>query len=152
MPKRLFKHKLKILFVSIFVCAIVSVRAFENVLFYDPFLQYFRNEFGSLPLPDFNTLRLIGSLAFRYFLNMIFSLGIIYTLFRDFHLTKFSALLYLVFFVLLLSAFFIVLHFFGSEQKMLIFYIRRFLIQPIFLLLFLPAFYYQKKVSKNNIF
>jgi exosortase F-associated protein len=28
---------------------------------------------------------------------------------------------------------------------MILFYIRRFLIQPIFLLLFLPAFYYQKQ-------
>lgn len=150
MPKRLFKHKLKILFISVFVCAIVSVRAFEDVLFYDPFLRYFRNEFGSLPLPEFDVWRLFGGLASRYFLNMFFSLGIIYVLFRDFHLTKFSALLYLVFFIILVSAFFAVLHFFESE-KMLLFYIRRFIIQPIFLLLFLPAFYYQKKVSKNNI-
>jgi exosortase F-associated protein len=54
---------------------------------------------------------------------------------------------YLLFFIILISLFFIVLFFFGETNKMTLFYIRRFLIQPIFLLLFLPAFYYQKKIN-----
>jgi len=152
MPERLFKHKLKILFSSIFVCGLIFVRAFEDVLFYDPFLKYFRSEFGSEPLPDFNSVKLFFALLGRYFMNTFCSLGIIYVLFKDFGLTKFSALIYLVFFVLLIAAFFILLHAFAHPDKMLLFYIRRFLIQPIFLLLFLPAFYFQRVVSqKNNI-
>ena len=36
---------------------------------------------------------------------------------------------------------------FGETNKMNLFYIRRFIIQPIFLILFIPAFYYQKKIK-----
>ena len=152
MPERLFKHKLKILFSSIFVCGLIFVRAFEDTLFYDPFLKYFRSEFGNVPLPDFNTFKLFLALLARYFLNAFFSLGIIYILFKDLGLTKFSALIYLVFFILLIAALFVLLHAFVDPDKMVIFYVRRFLIQPILLLLFLPAFYFQRVVSqKNNI-
>ncbi|MFY7758816.1 MAG: exosortase F system-associated membrane protein, partial [Flavobacterium stagni] len=32
-------------------------------------------------------------------------------------------------------------------HKVELFYLRRFLIQPLFLLLFVPAFYYQKRIK-----
>jgi exosortase F-associated protein len=38
----------------------------------------------------------------------------------------------------------------ADDDKMLVFYIRRFIIQPIFLLLFVPAFYFQQLASKKN--
>lgn len=149
MPERLFKHKVKILFGSMFVCALVFVRAFENELFYDPFLHYFKLDFVQWPLPEINNLQLLAGLFYRYTLNTFFSLGIIYIAFKDLDLTKFSAVIYSVFFVILIAAFFAVLIYSGEENKMVLFYIRRFLIQPILLLLFLPAFYYQKMVSKK---
>jgi len=149
MPERLFKHKVKILFASMFVCALVFVRAFENVLFYDPFLHYFKTDFVKWPLPEIDNLKLLAGLFYRYTLNTFFSLGIIYIAFKDLELTKFSAILYALFFGILIVLFFAVLIFSGEENKMALFYIRRFLIQPIFLLLFLPAFYYQKIVSKK---
>jgi exosortase F-associated protein len=55
--------------------------------------------------------------------------------------------LYMIFGSILMISFFFVLNFFGEQSKMILFYIRRFIIQPIFLLLFIPAFYYQKKVK-----
>lgn len=147
MPERLFKHKGKILFVSIFIFLLIAVRVFEQRLFYDPFLEYFKDQFGNTPLPDFEALKLFFALIGRYFLNAFFSLGIIYVIFKDFDLTKFAGLLYLFFFILLIIGFFIVVYQF-PENKMGIFYIRRFLIQPILLLLFLPAFYFQVKSKK----
>jgi len=147
MPERLFKHKVKILFVTIFIFLLIAVRVFENQLFYDPFLAYFKDQYGSTPLPDFAALKLFFALSARYFLNAFFSLGIIYIIFKDFDLTKFAALLYLFFFIVLIAGFFIVVYRF-PENKMAVFYIRRFLIQPIFLLLFLPGFYFQLKSKK----
>jgi exosortase F-associated protein len=78
-------------------------------------------------------------------LNTIVSLAIIYALFSDFELTKFAAILYLIFFIVLITAFFALLNFSDYNNNFMLFYVRRFLIQPIFVLLFIPAFFYQKQ-------
>lgn len=124
---------------------LVSIRAFEDDLFYDPFINYFKEEFSHLKYPNYNEIPLFLNWIFRYFLNSIFSLAIIYVIFQEVRIVKFSALLLTLFLVFLLSGMFILLHYFDEEKKMILFYVRRFLIQPLFLLLFIPAFYYQKK-------
>ncbi|WP_256387090.1 exosortase F system-associated protein [Flavobacterium sp. 140616W15] len=37
-----------------------------------------------------------------------------------------------------------VVYFYANHNNLMLFYVRRFLIQPIFILLFIPGFYYQK--------
>jgi exosortase F-associated protein len=69
-------------------------------------------------------------------------------LFKNAKTTKFALLLYLVLGSVLLISFVFVLEFFGETNKMNLFYIRRFIIQPIFLILFVPAFFYQSKAVK----
>lgn len=129
----------------IFVLALVLIRAYEDSLFYDPFLDYFKGDYYNLPIPEIDNLQLIFGFFFRYFLNTALSLAIIYVLFKDIDAVKFASVLYFIFFIILLAAFFFILLKNGESNKMGLFYIRRFLIQPIFLLLFLPAFYYQKQ-------
>jgi len=75
---------------------------------------------------------------------MVISLGLLYVLFDDRKIVKFSIFLFMLLGYILLISFFFVLTFFAEESKMTLFYIRRFLIQPIFILLFIPGFYYQK--------
>lgn len=137
-------HTLRTTLTVLLAVMLVLVRAYEDVLFYDPFLNYFKTNYYHLPLPKTDNLQFFFGLVFRFFLNTILSLGIIYIVFMDFEAVKFASILYLLFFVILVSLFFMVLFYFGETHKMALFYIRRFLIQPIFLLLFLPAFYYQK--------
>ena len=145
MLKKIFNHKVRIALALLFVVALVLIRAYEDSLFYDPFLDYFKSDYHNLPIPEINNLQLIFGLFFRYFLNTALSLAIIYVLFKDIDAVKFASVLYFVFFVILLVAFFFILLNNGETNKMGLFYVRRFLIQPIFLLLFLPAFYYQKQ-------
>ena len=145
MLQKLLNHKVRIALAIILVLFLVLIRAYEDRLFYDPFLNYFKADYYNLPLPEIENVYLFFGLFFRYFLNTVLSLAIIYVLFKDIEAVKFASILYLVFFVILVVAFFFVLSFFGETNKMALFYIRRFLIQPIFLLLFLPAFYYQKQ-------
>lgn len=127
---------------------LVSVRFFESRLFYDPLIEFFKNE--SKVLPDYNTIKLLLNLAMRYLLNTLISIGIIYLIFKDRAVIKLTTLLYALFFILLISAFSIII---SSEKVnlLLLFYIRRFIIHPIFLLLFIPAFYYQKtaRIKEN---
>ena len=145
MLKKLFNHKIRIALALFIIVLLVLIRAYEDSLFYDPFLDYFKSQYYNLPLPKIDNLQLIFGFFFRYFLNTALSLAIIYTLFKDVDAVKFASVLYFIFFVILLAAFFFILLNNGETHKMALFYIRRFLIQPLFLLLFLPAFYYQKQ-------
>ena len=145
MLQKLLNHKVRIASSILLIFLLVLIRAYEDSLFYDPFLNYFKTDYYNLPLPEINNLQLFFGLLFRYFLNTSLSLAIIYVLFKDVEAVKFASLLYLVFFVILIIIFFFVLFYIGETNKMALFYVRRFIIQPIFLLLFLPAFYYQKQ-------
>ena len=147
MLQKIVNHKVRILLATLLVMLLALVRAYEDVLFYDPFLNYFKTDYHNLPLPEIEGLGLFFGLLFRFFLNTVLSLAMIYVLFKDIEAVKFASILYVVFFVVLVILFFSVLFFFGDTNKMALFYIRRFIIQPIFLLLFLPAFYYQKQNS-----
>ncbi|MGG7034791.1 MAG: exosortase F system-associated membrane protein [Flavobacterium sp.] len=137
-------YKIQIPFIIVFILLLACVRAFEMNLFYDPFILFFKEDFHNLPFPKYDTTKLFLSLSFRYFLNSVISLGIIYAVFLNFNFVKFSFLLFIFIYILLISFLFGVLCFFKDQNTFMIFYLRRFLIQPIFVILFIPAFYYQK--------
>jgi exosortase F-associated protein len=143
------KNKTKIVFSVVIVLLLVAIRTFEDVFFYDPFLHYFQQEYAHLPFPQINSVKLFLSLGFRFYLNSILSVALLYLLFNDKRFTKFTLLLYLILGSILMISFFFVLHFFGEESKMTLFYIRRFIIQPLFVILFIPAFYYQTRIKKE---
>lgn len=142
---KLLKNKVRLLQLIFLVVLLILVRAFENKLFYDPFLDYFKNDFKNLPLPNFNFFPLFLGLLFRYTLNTIISLGVIHLLFQEIQLVKFAFVLYCFFFVILIIIFFSIIYCSTENHNWILFYNRRFLIQPIFVLLFVSGFYYQKQ-------
>ncbi|HEY4618098.1 MAG TPA: exosortase F system-associated protein [Flavobacterium sp.] len=144
MLKTLLAHKFRFVAVLLFVLSFALIRVYEYKLFYDPFLDYFKRDFNVLPLPVYNSFQLFISLLFRYGLNMALSLGLIFTLFKDVEMVKFASFLYGFFFLVLIVSFYSIIYFYGEHNNLMLFYTRRFLIQPIFILLFIPAFYYQK--------
>jgi exosortase F-associated protein len=148
MLNKIIEHKITIMTTIIIVTCFGIIRAFESQLFYDPFLVYFESDFKNLPFPEVDLLRLFGGLFFRYFLNTILSLVLIYSLFKDVEMIKFSTFLYTFFLLLLFGMFFIIMKFY-PEGNWILFYVRRFIIQPIFVLLFIPAFYYQQQNLKK---
>lgn len=139
--------------ITLFILSIVGfalIRNFEDRLFYDPFLTFFKGLFAEKPLPKLIEWKLYLSLFFRYFLNSALSVFIIYVLFKNKEHIKLAATLYVFFFLILMLLLIVVLHFY-SDRLMAIFYIRRFIIQPIFLLLFIPGFYFQQEhIKKQN--
>jgi exosortase F-associated protein len=147
MLQQLLNNKKKIGWSLFLILLLVLIRAFEDQLFYDPFLNYFKTEYAHLAFPKINIIKLFLSLGIRFYLNSVVSLLLLYVLFADKQIVKFSALLYMILGSILMISFIFVLTFFAEESKMTLFYIRRFLIQPIFILLFIPAFYYQKKTK-----
>lgn len=148
MLNNLKENKIKIFATIAVVIEFALIRTFERKLFYDPFLVYFNADFQSIPYPPVENLKLFAGLFFRYSLNSILSLALIYALFQDRDILKFSLLVYSAFLVIFLIAFFIILEYF-PDGSWLLFYVRRFLIQPILILLFIPGFYYQLQKTKK---
>jgi exosortase F-associated protein len=144
MLNKLFQNKKRIFFILVLVFLLLLIRAFESQLFYDPFLVYFNGDYLKMPLPGFNSGLLFLGLLFRFSLNAIFSLSILYLLFNDREMISFTAVLYGLLFVILTAVFFFIIYFFESDENLLLFYVRRFLIQPLFVIVFIPAFYFQK--------
>jgi exosortase F-associated protein len=145
MLQKILNNKLRFVQFLLLVVLLVVVRAFENQLFYDPFLDFFKKDFAKLRLPSFDSTQLFLGLLFRYTLNTVISLGIIYVIFKDVAMVKFAFVLYYFFFMILIVAFFYIVYFANENSNWVLFYVRRFLIQPIFVLLFVPGFYYQKQ-------
>jgi exosortase F-associated protein len=131
--------------VGILLLCLVLIRAFESVLFYDPYLAFFESDYLYMDSPRREIAKLILFTTLRFVLNTIISLGILYLIFKDKSIVKFSVIIYTVAFVLLLIPFLYFVINPKQEDYYLFFNIRRFLIQPIGLILLLPAFYYYKQ-------
>lgn len=134
----------KYILLFILILLLVLIRFFEHELFYDPYLKFFENDYLYMDSPRREVFKLTLFTSLRYFLNSIISIAILFVVFRDKTLIKFSAFIYVSAFIILL---FIFLYFVinpRQEDYYLFFNVRRFLIQPLILLILLPAFYYNK--------
>lgn len=140
---------LKVLGILALAALLVLIRAFEDTLFYDPLLHFFEMDYKSMPLPEMDTFALQTGIALRFLLNTIISLAILWLVFQDRGIIKLSLILYSFLFAILFMVFSFII--FTSEESsghFVLFYVRRFLIQPLFLLILLPAFYFQKYKSR----
>ncbi len=143
------KRSSKIVGILLCLILLILIRKVETVLFYDPLLPFFKqSDFNHQNVPDFNTVKLILSLFFRFGLNSVLTLIIIQLWFNNKQITKVSAYILLIAFVFFTLLYLLsILTNFGLGY-MPTFYIRRILIQPLLLLLLIPAIYYYN-YSKN---
>lgn len=134
----------KYILLSILVLMLILIRFYEDILFYDPYLEFFQNDYLYMDSPRREVAKLLGFTTLRYVLNTLISLAILFMVFKDKSIIKFSVLIYVIAFVVLMVfySYFVVNP--NQEDYYMFFNIRRFLIQPIFLILLLPAFYYHK--------
>jgi exosortase F-associated protein len=130
---------------GLLVFCLIMVRAFETKVFYDPFLAYFKGDFYHKAFPEFDWTKVILNVSFRYLINSILSILVIWFLFWNKKYAKYAALILIGFFIILLPTY---LWMIQNEFKIgenFGFYIRRFLIQPYLLLILIPAFYYHQQ-------
>src|SRR5690606_16879086 len=184
----------------VLVGLLVLIRVFEAQLFYVPYLAFFKNDYLYIDSPRQEVFKLAAFTTLRYVLNSVISLGILFVLFKDLSIIKFSVLIYVLAYVVFMSLFlyfiiylkqyfisfryvlnslislcilfvlfkdlsiikfsvliyalayvvfmslflYFVIHP-KQEDYYLFFNVRRFLIQPLMALLLIPAFYYHKQ-------
>lgn len=138
-------NKIAVYILLVVLCGLlVLIRVFENELFYDPYLTFFQNDYLYIDSPRREVFKLSAFTSLRYWLNSIISLGILYVVFKDKSMVRFSTLIYLFSYVVLILIYLYFVVNPKQEHYYLFFNMRRFLIQPIILLVLLPAFYYYK--------
>ena len=130
--------------IFLLIIMLVLIRQFESVLFYDPYLVFFQNDYLYIDSPRQETFKLVAFTSLRYVMNTLISLGILYLAFMDKSIVKFSVLVYTVAYAILILIFLYFVINPKQEDYYLFFNIRRFLIQPLIVLLLLPAFYYNR--------
>ena len=144
------KKRYKIILIGFMVLLLAAIRFFEDSLFYDPLIAFFRSDYLLGIIPPMNMAELMIHLSIRYALNSAISLGIIYIAFQNKSMLKFSVILYALLYLGAVSAFIFLVLNIEREHYLALFYVRRFLIHPLFLLILLPAFYYYR-ISKKEI-
>jgi exosortase F-associated protein len=127
------------------VLGFATLRLYQEQIFNDPFIHFFKTNYHSNSYPEIAITPFYGSMILRYLLNTFLSLMVIYTLFKSKDILKFVLFLYAFLGLILLFLLIWEIHFSEIKSTFFLFYTRRFLIQPLFLLLFIPALYFQKK-------
>jgi len=144
------KMSYRIIGISLLTTLLVLIRFYEKSLFYDPLIDFYELAYLHNGELHFELPRLLINLSMRFWVNTIISLGILYIAFFEKSIVKFSIFLYLTLFVIGIGAFLYELLNFHNGNYMGLFYVRRFLIHPIFIIILLPAFYYQRLKSRRK--
>ena len=136
---------IKYMLLFVLIGLLVLIRFYEDQLFYDPYGSFFQNDYLYIDNPRREVFKLVVFTTLRYVLNTIISLGILFVVFRDWSVIKFSGIIYVTAYVIFMALYLYFVLNPKQEDYYLFFNIRRFLIQPIILILLLPAFYYHKQ-------
>lgn len=137
-------------FVAIGIAGLISVRMFEDKIFYDPFLGYFHEADKSISFPAFEWGKLIASHLFRFVLNLFFSCVIIHFLFKNKEWTIQGAILITIVFAITFPIYLYCINDRFEIGYLFSFYMRRFVIQPLIILLIVPMFYYRKQIMQKS--
>jgi len=128
---------------------LVAIRGVEDHFFYDPFLIFFKTANHSATFPNFYWGKLILNYLMRFGLNTFFSLIVIHFLFQNKEWTKQALVLIVLVFVIVFPIYLFCIYDRFQFGYLFSFYVRRFVIQPLTVILIIPIFYYRKKMIQN---
>ena len=97
--------KRKLFFIVLGVGCLILIRFFEEHLFYDPYLNFFKNDYLYIDSPRRETFKLVLFTTLRYMLNSLISLVIIYNMWNDKGIVKFASLVYVISYCFLVITF-----------------------------------------------
>ncbi|WP_027383016.1 exosortase F system-associated membrane protein [Epilithonimonas caeni] len=131
------------------ILGLIGIRGLEDRIFYDPFLQFFKSADQSAVFPNFIWGKLVLGYLLRFALNAFFSLWIIQFLFQNKEWTRQAFILILLVFMMVFPIYLYCIYDKFQFGYLFSFYVRRFVIQPLTVILIIPIFYYRKKVLQD---
>ncbi|WP_234109809.1 MULTISPECIES: exosortase F system-associated membrane protein [Chryseobacterium] len=129
------------------ISGLVAVRVVEDQLFYDPFLNFFHEANKHALFPDFDWGKLVINHLFRFLLNLLFSTVVVHCVFKNWNWTIQAAILISIVFAITFPIYLYCVYSKFEIGYLFSFYMRRFVIQPLILLLIIPMFYYRKHLT-----
>lgn len=102
-----------------------------------------------LRLSEIPIRRFLINRMFRFLLNDVLAIGLIYSLFPDRKYVVFAVWTQVIGMVFLLLPYFILKLKFPQYNGPLISYLHRLILNPTLLILLIPAFYYQRRIVKG---
>lgn len=126
------------------------VYVLQKKLFYDPFLDFIYNPISD-NYPDLEVGKYVFSKLFRFLLNDGLAIVIIYGIFGPGKYVKFATYILLFGLVVLLPVYLVLVIFFYPETYAFLNHLHRLVLNPVLMMLLIPAFYSQKANSKNDI-
>lgn len=142
-------NAVQILLIVAGAAGLIGVRVLQEDLFYDPMLQYFLGADRKAEFPEFNWTKLILSHLLRFLLNLVFSAIIIHGFFLNGKWTLQGVVLICLVFAVTFPIYLYCVSTGFEIGYLFSFYMRRFVIQPLILLLVIPMFYYRKHIQKT---
>lgn len=128
------------------ILGLIGVRMLEDRLFYDPFLEYFHAVGMQSEFPKVEWIPLILNYIFRFLLNLMLSAVVVQFIFNNKKWTLQAVILILIVFAITFPIYLYCISTNFEIGYLFSFYMRRFVIQPLTLLLIIPLFYYRKKM------
>ncbi|NPA43765.1 MAG: exosortase F system-associated protein [Chlorobi bacterium] len=129
------------------VFLLVAVRLMEKEWFPEPLIDFFGKDlYLENPIPPLSPYDYF-TVLFRYAVNAVLSVVLLYLLFEDRDLTRAAVRIFLWAGVLLFAAYVAAIHFYRPGHYRLLFYIRRLLVHPVILFVLIPAFYYLRSLK-----
>lgn len=132
------------------IVGLISVRVLEDQMFYDPFLNYFHEANRHASFPAFDWGKLIISHFVRFGINVALSALIVQFIFSNKQWTLQAVVLMLIVFAITFPLYLYCIHTKFEVGYLFSFYMRRFVIQPLVLLLIVPTFYYRKVLQARG--
>ena len=137
------KHKIiQASAVLLILILMAGIRAVGTEIFYDPLIAYFKGDFQKAPLPDLELFKYSIHLFLRFALNSLLTLALIWIIFRNKQHIQFTGLALLALGTLLCVGFVILYPNASNSNYQSIFYIRRILIHPVLMFIFIPSLYF----------
>ncbi len=131
----------KIVFSSIVIISLIAVRLFEREWFPEAFQDFFSSgRYLTEDLPSLHPSDYF-SVIFRYAVNSVFSIVLLYIWFPDRPLIRFIIKIYLYSGIILFVFLGLVVYFYHPGRYTALFYIRRFMIQPLWLFVLFPVLF-----------
>jgi len=134
----------RIAFLVLGFLGLAGIYVGQRYLFYDPLQDYVYNPMLG-GRPDINALQYIGGKMVRYMLNDGFAMMVIFAFFPERKYLKLAFYVFLFGMLFLLPIYFVAVFYFFERVFPYLNHIHRLVLNPVLMLMLIPAILYQKK-------
>ncbi len=119
------------------------------------FLNGIKRLFGDASAPLFvkeghPNFAYVFNKTIRYIINDLLAIALVQAIFNNPRYTRFAFFVMLFGLVVLLPLYFVLFFSFYTKFQSLLFYFHRLIVNPVLVMLLIPAFYYQRKIESGS--